>query len=77
MNSGLSEYDRCFPDELLDVIATLAADAVLTTNYRAASPTALPPVAAILTGAWAQFWRDPDGYAEWQQSSVANLGRGG
>jgi hypothetical protein len=67
------EYARCFPDELLDVIATLAADAVLTTKCGTASPAALPPVAAILNGAWAQFWRDPDGYAEWQQNAVASL----
>jgi len=68
------EYARCFPDELLDVIAALAADAVQSTNCSMATPEALQPVAATLNEAWAQFWRDPDTYADWQQNAVISFG---
>lgn len=67
------EYTRCYPRELLSVIAALSSDAVSSAGCVAAAPGLLGPVGQVLNGAWMEFWRDADSYGLWQQGAIASL----
>lgn len=67
------EYHRCYPEELLEKIARHALAGVEAIGCRRAEAQTADPVHAALNEAWAEFWRDPAGYVEWERGAVASL----
>ena len=67
------EYHRCFPDDLLRRVSQHARSGVEAVGCRLATPTTSDPIHTALNAAWSQFWRDPEGFVEWERESVARL----
>lgn len=68
-----AEYRRCFPDHLLQEIATAAVQGVRDIGCLAVSPTFSAPVYNILNEAWAEFLRNPIQYPNWERTAVQGL----
>jgi len=74
--SGFSpepEYDRCFPERVLEAIAEKALGGVKGMRCRVASPATTGNVHCILNQAWTKFWSDPKDYAAWEVMAVKEL----
>jgi hypothetical protein len=67
------EYFRCFPDDILRSVASLAFDGISGMGCRMAVPATKDPIYTILNEAWAQFWNHPDEYPEWEGASISRL----
>lgn len=67
------EYHRCYPDELLQKVAAHARRGVEAIGCRLADATTADPVHAALNGAWGEFWKSPESYADWEKAAVAAL----
>jgi hypothetical protein len=58
---------------LLEGIVTVAHDAIAKTGVKIAAPASMETTVSLLNDAWARFWRDPAGYAEWESSAIEAL----
>ena len=67
------EYHRCFPEDLLTRVAEYARVGVEAIGCRLAKPTISDPIHSALNAAWNEFWRDPEGFVDWEKESVARL----
>jgi hypothetical protein len=67
------EYYRCYPDDLLQMIAAHALRGTAAIGSRLAATTTSDPVHTVLNQAWTQFWNHPDTYTDWEKNAVANL----
>ena len=67
------EYHRCFPEDLLTRVAEYARVGVEAIGCRLAKPTISDPIHSALNAAWDEFWRDPEGFVDWEKQSVARL----
>lgn len=68
-----AEYRRCFPEHLLQEIATTAVQGVKDIGCLVASPTLSAPVYDILNEAWTEFFKDPMKYTNWERAAVQRL----
>lgn len=68
------EYHRCFPVSLLNALASHAKSGVEQMHCRLALKGSLDGTVRLsLNRAWAQFWTDPNSYAQWEQQAVREL----
>ncbi|MCZ7632997.1 MAG: hypothetical protein M5U20_05890 [Phycisphaerales bacterium] len=68
------EYHRCFPVSVLNALASHAKNGVEQMRCRLALKGSLDgPVRLTLNSAWAEFWADPNCYAQWEQQAVREL----
>jgi hypothetical protein len=67
------EYHRCYPDDLLRKVAAHALSGVRAIGCRLAEPATADPVHSALNGAWVEFWRSPETFADWEKAKVAAL----
>jgi hypothetical protein len=67
------EYHRCYPDDLLRKVAAHALAGVRAIGCRLAEPSTADPVHSALNGAWDEFWRSPEAFADWEKAKVAAL----
>jgi hypothetical protein len=70
------EFNRCFPNRLLDDICNAAWTGITAMGCRAATPSTNDEVYTLLNGAWDQFWRAPADYGTWEQTAVAAIFNG-
>jgi len=67
------EYRQCYADGLLKRIVTVANDGIAKIGVNIAAPSSMKTTVSLLNDAWARFWREPAGYAEWESSAIAAL----
>ncbi|HEX8178639.1 MAG TPA: hypothetical protein VF525_03765 [Pyrinomonadaceae bacterium] len=67
------EYDRCFPGYILESFAEESRKGVSEIGCRIASQETKDIVHGILSGAWVDFWHDPQGYAAREKGLVESL----
>lgn len=67
------EYHRCFPRQLIKLLADKALQGVTEVGCNLAQPQAPSGLGEVFTQAWQEFWRDPRGYVEWEKKAVAQL----
>ena len=68
-----AEYHRCFPRQIIKLLAEKALAGISGMNCRIASPTTNDYVHSVFNQAWSEFWRDPSSYAEWEKRAVEAL----
>lgn len=76
MTSGsttTAEYQRCFPEDILEMIAIRAYEGVVGTDLAVASPENENIVAGFLNEAWDEFWSHPQTYPQWEEQVVSKL----
>lgn len=69
------EYDRCFPNHILESFAQEAQKGVSEIGCRIATYETTDVVHSTLNQAWVDFWHDPQGYATREKSLVEDLRR--
>ena len=67
------EYDRCFPNYILQGFAQEAQRGVSEIGCRGVSSETKDIVHSALNDAWDDFWNDPEGYATKEKALVTNL----
>lgn len=67
------EYRRCFPDSLLNEIATYAYKGVKGLKCNIAEPSMKESCRCLLNEAWVKFWETPERYADWEKDAVRRL----
>lgn len=67
------EFQRCYPDALLEICVNEALQATREIGCSLAGPDSTGSVRGTLNGAWDAMWRDPAGYADWERDAVENL----
>jgi hypothetical protein len=67
------EYDRCFPNHILQGFAQEAQRGVSEIGCRSVSTETKDIVHCALNDAWDDFWNDPEGYANREKTLVNNL----
>jgi hypothetical protein len=67
------EYVTCFPQDILDKISDLAHKGVQELKCRVVAPRSRDAVYVLLNDAWQEFWRNPNGYSEWERDQVSRL----
>lgn len=68
-----ADYQRCFPKDLLQSVASSGVDGYVKMGCRAAQQQTGMRVHAALNEAWKQFWKSPDTFAQWERSAVSAL----
>jgi len=68
-----SEYDRCFPHQVLDSFAQEALRGVAEIGCRCVSDLTNDIIHTTLNGAWIDFWREPEGYVDIEKTLVTKL----
>lgn len=69
------EYQRCFPEQILEALAQIALKGITAMGCRVADPSMQDPVCSILNQAWTEFWHTPTNYATWEKTAVKELYR--
>jgi len=67
------EFQRCFPDEVLELFAQKVYEATLDLNCQIVTPQTNHPVYSLLNEAWDVFWAQPSGYIEWERIARQRL----
>ena len=67
------EYERCFPNNVLESFAQQANIGVSEIGCRIATHETKDVVHSTLNEAWIEFWRDPQGYALREKDLVQSL----
>jgi hypothetical protein len=67
------EYQRCFPDHLLETFAQKAYEAAIESKCRVVAPDADQPIFLMLNEAWNVFWNEPKRYISWERKAVQEL----
>jgi hypothetical protein len=67
------EYYRCYPADLIKIIAERALDASKEINSRIVTPNTSDPFHNLLNRAWDRFWQDPLTYADWEKQEVQKI----
>lgn len=67
------EYHRCYPTNLIEIVAEYALDAVKNIQARIATPATQDPIHILLTQAWEQFWQNPSRYVDWEKQAIEKL----
>ncbi len=67
------EYHRCYPTNLMEIVAQRALDAVKEIKSRIATPATQDPIHNLLNQAWQEFWQNPSTYVEWEKQAVEKL----
>lgn len=67
------EYHRCYPDNIIQLLAERAKQGVLGIQVRIASAETRDPIHTLLNQAWKSFWNDPASYVAWEKGAVAAL----
>lgn len=67
------EYDRCFPNNVLESFALEAYRGVSEIGCRIVDPRTKDVVHSGLNGAWDDFWADPKGYPAREGTAVGSL----
>jgi len=67
------EYQRCFPDHLLEKFAQKAYEAAIESKCRVVAPDANQPIFLMLNEAWSVFWNQPNQYISWERKTVQEL----
>lgn len=68
-----ADYCKCYPQDLLEIVAKRALEGVIGTGCRVASRTSGQRISGILNKSWKVFWDDPIAYSEWEKESVQQL----
>lgn len=67
------EYLLCFPEQLLQQVALSAYEGTVSMGCSIATPDMSEPIRTLLSEAWRQFWRNPQGYCDWEHEQVSLL----
>ncbi len=67
------DYAVCFPGNILDKITDLAHQGLRDLKCRVVTPGVRDSVYVLLNDAWQEFWRNPNGYSEWEHEQVNRL----
>lgn len=67
------EYQRCFPRQILNLLADNTLRGVRAMGCRIASPVTADPVHAVLNQAWHDFWRSPAQYSARERTLMETL----
>jgi len=67
------EYDRCYPQSLLNQITEMALEAVKQAGCRLATPGTNGKVHSTLNQAWEVFWNNPTSYIDWEKQQIKLL----
>jgi hypothetical protein len=64
------EYMQCYPEGLIDTVEAAVRLSLENMGVVVALPGGLANWTGRLNDAWAEFWRDPEGYARWEQNQL-------
>ena len=67
------EFQRCFPDPILEMFAQRAYEATLEMKCNIVTPQTDHPIYTLLNEAWDVFWQRPQRYIEWERSARQRL----
>lgn len=67
------EYQRCFPEHILESIAQKGYEGVFESQFRIVSQDTDQPIHNALNEAWTVFWTVPKGYTDWEEKTVREL----
>jgi hypothetical protein len=67
------EYHRCFPQQIIKLLAEKALEGVTGMNCRIAKPETSDYVHSVFNQAWNEFWRAPSGYVGWEKQAIEAL----
>ena len=70
-----AEYHRCYPPQIIKEMVERAFAGVNEIGCRIAEPATTGTVHDALNSAWREFWRAPEGFAEWEQAAIQELHR--
>lgn len=68
-----ADFSNAVPDKLLRSAVEFCLVGTKQIGCDIAAPTPTGKVNSLLNAAWAQFWRDPEGFYEWERQAVADL----
>lgn len=67
------EYHRCYPTNLIEIVAEYALDAMKNIQARIATPATQDPIHFLLNQAWEEFWQNPSKYVDWEKQAIEKL----
>lgn len=67
------EFQRCFPDSILEMFAQKAYEATLEMKCNIVTPQTDYPIYTLLNEAWGVFWQNPRQYIEWERTARQRL----
>lgn len=67
------EYQRCFPEHILEMFAQKAYEATLELKCKVISSDTDQPIYLMLNQAWDVFWNQPHQYISWERETVQKL----
>lgn len=67
------EYQRCFPQNILEQFAQKAYEATLELKCETVTPSSTHPIYSLLNEAWEVFWTKPHQYIDWERDAVREL----
>jgi hypothetical protein len=68
-----SNYNHCYPEEILKFITQKVGEGVADLECRLARPDTSDPVHLMLNTAWRKFWEDPANYHRWEAAAVKQI----
>jgi len=67
------EFQRCFPESILELFAQKAYEATLELKCDIVTPQTDYPIYSLLNEAWDVFWTQPNCYIDWERSARLQL----